>query len=295
MIQRKTFGERIFDGFNILFMLLLIVVTLYPLIYVLASSLSSAGDLARHRGILLWPVGNINLAAYGRVFSDPLLMVGYRNTLFILVVGVTLNILLTSVGAYVLSRKDVFWNSTFSKLIVVTMLFQGGFIPLFLVVDAIGLMDTRWALILPTAISTFNLIIMRTSFAAIPESLSESAELDGAGHMTILFKIVLPLSKAVIAVMVLFYGVFHWNAWLHAALFIRNESLYPLQLVLRNILILNQMAGDVGQDAHGMHQMEIQMTIQYAMIIIATVPILCLYPFLQKYFAKGVMIGSVKG
>ena len=300
MLQKRTVGEKIFNAFNILFMLCLIVVCLYPLLFVLFASLSNAGQLIQHQGILLWPLGMWpfggapNFEAYKLVFNDPKIMTGYMNTIIIVVGGVSVNLFLSSLGAYCLSRKDVLWNNLFAKLIVVTMVFNGGLIPLFLVVKGIGLNNTLLALILPTAISTYNLIIMRTSFAAIPDSLSESAQIDGAGHWTILFRIVLPLSKAVLAVMVLFYGVAHWNSWLHAVMFINSPDKRPLQVILREILVQNQMT-DFTQGVGEADRHAVSETIKYATVIIATLPILALYPFIQKYFQKGVMIGSVKG
>ena len=294
LLNKRTIGERIFDTFNILFMVFVMIISLYPIMYVLFASLSEASQLIQFQGILLHPLGKINFEAYKTVFADPKIMTGYMNTLIVVVGGVVINILLSSLGAYCLSRKNIFWNGLFTKIIIVTMVFSGGIIPMFLTIKDFGLYDTRLALVLPVAINTYNLIIMRTAFAQIPESLSESAKLDGAGHMTILFRIVLPLSKAVLAVMVLYYGVSHWNAWANAVMFIRSPGKMPLQAILREILLRNQttdMVSGIGEA----DRFSVSETIKYATIIIATLPILVLYPFLQKYFQKGVMIGSVKG
>lgn len=294
LLQKRTAGEVIFDNLNVLFMVFMIAVSLYPILFVLFASLSEASLLIQFQGILLRPLGKLNLEAYKTVFSDSKIMTGYMNTIIIVIGGVSVNILLSSLGAYCLSRKNVFWNGLLSKMIVLTMVFNGGIIPMFLTVKQLGLYDTRLSLILPVAINTYNLIIMRTSFAEIPDSISESAQIDGAGHVTILFKIVLPLSKAVLAVMVLFYGVAHWNSWANAVMFIRSQDKYPLQVILRDILLQNQ-TNDMISGAGETDRFSVSETIKYATIIIATVPVLALYPFLQRYFQKGVMIGSVKG
>jgi len=291
--MQRSLGERIFDYGNILFMIFLSIITLYPLLYVLFASFSDPTYVAQLRGIMLAPKG-ITLDAYKRVFDNPMLITSYLNTLFYVVVGTSLNIFLTSLGAYALSRRNVMWRDLIMFLIVFSMFFEGGLIPLYLLVNELGLFDTRFALIFPTAISAFNLIIMRTAFQGIPVSLEESARIDGANDFTILFRIVLPLSMPVVAVMILFYGVYHWNSWFHAMIFLQDRELFPLQLILREILIANDtdsmMTGVSSADA-----MPIGETIKYATIIVATVPILFLYPFLQKYFVKGVMIGGIKG
>ncbi|MCU6709751.1 carbohydrate ABC transporter permease [Paenibacillus sp. J5C_2022] len=293
MLSHRSIGERIFDGANVFFLLLLSVVTLYPFLYVLFASLSDPAWLVKVRGIIWYPEG-VTLEAYKLVFQNPSILSGYLNTLIYVVAGTSLNILMTSLGAYALSRQNVMWKNPIMFMIVFTMFFNGGIITTYLLVESMGLVDSRWALILPTAMSAYNLIIMRTSFQAIPVSLEESAKLDGANDFTVLFRIIMPLSMPVIAVMILFYGVQHWNSWFQALIYIRTRDLYPLQLILREILISNStdsMLTGVG----GGDKMPVGETIKYATIIVATVPILCLYPFLQKYFVKGVMIGAIKG
>ncbi|WP_100408473.1 carbohydrate ABC transporter permease [Bacillus solitudinis] len=291
--MKKPLSERIFDILNIAFLILLSIVSIYPLIYILFASISDPTFVAQARGILLAPK-DITLEAYRLVFNNPMIVKSYLNTLFYVTVGTTINILLTALGAYALSRKKVMWGNFIMLMIVFTMFFEGGIIPLYLLVNELGLLNSRWAVILPTAVSAFNLIIMRTAFQGIPDSLEESARIDGANDFTILFRIIIPLSLPVIAVMVLFYGVYHWNSWFHAMIFFQDRSLFPLQLILREILIANDtsnmMTGISSADA-----MPVGETVKYAAIIIATLPILCLYPFLQKYFVKGVMIGGVKG
>ncbi|MBO9605281.1 MAG: carbohydrate ABC transporter permease [Paenibacillaceae bacterium] len=291
--MKRGLGERLFDGCNIAFLTLLCAGTLYPFLYVLLASLSDPIELIRTRGPILIPQG-FSWEAYRLVLSNPMISVGYANTLLYVVAGTALNLLLTSFGAYALSRPALMLRNPIMMMIVFTMFFSGGLIPNYLLVSELGMLDSRWALIIPSAISTYNLIIMRTSFQGIPSGLEESAKLDGANDFTILFRIILPLSLPVVSVMILFYGVSHWNAWFNALIYLRDRDLYPLQLVLREILITNSTdtlttgAGEQGKALIGE-------TIKYASIIVATVPVLFLYPFLQKYFVKGVMIGAVKG
>jgi putative aldouronate transport system permease protein len=286
-------SRKVFNLFNILFMLFLAIITLYPMIYVLFASLSNPGRFMGHQGILLSPLG-FSLGSYEVVLRNPMILKGYRNTIFIVTAGVTINIILTSLGAYFLSRKDVLWKNAIMFLIVFTMFFSGGIIPFYFAVKDLKIYNTLWALILPVAINTFNLIIMRTAFMSIPDSLEESAKLDGAGHFTILSKIVFPLSLPTVAVMVLYYGVGHWNAWFNAMIFLNKRELYPLQLVLREILIQNDTTAMAQGVSIGDQEM-VGETIKYAIIVVATLPILALYPFLQKYFVKGVMVGAIKG
>ncbi|WNQ11078.1 carbohydrate ABC transporter permease [Paenibacillus aurantius] len=293
MTTRYGAGDWIFTILVHTVLILLVIVTLYPLLYVIFASLSDAGQLISHKGLLMKPLG-FSLDAYKSVFDNPAILKGYRNTLFILVCGVTLNLLVTSLGAYVLSRKNVLWNKVFIFVIVLTMFFSGGLIPLYLVVKGVGLIDSLWATIIPFTVNTFNLIIMRTAFQAVPESLEESAKMDGANHFTILFKIIIPLSMPVIAVMILYYSVEKWNGWFYASIFLKDRELFPLQLILREILIANN-TDTMSSGAAAAEQFQIGETIKYATIMVASVPILVLYPFVQKYFVKGVMIGAVKG
>ncbi|RIX51192.1 carbohydrate ABC transporter permease [Paenibacillus nanensis] len=274
-------------------LILLVIVTLYPLLYVLFASFSDAGQLIVNKGILWKPLG-FSLEAYKSVLANPGIAIGYKNTLFIVVFGVMVNLFMTALGAYVLSRKNVMLNNVFMFLIVFTMFFGGGLIPLYLVVKGVGLLDSLWSTILPFAVSTFNLIIMRTAFMGIPDSLEESAKIDGANHFTILFRIIIPLSMPVIAVMILYYAVDKWNGWFYASVFIKSRELFPLQLVLREILIANS-TDSMSAGASAGDRFQIGETIKYATIMVATVPILCVYPFVQRYFVKGVMVGSLKG
>jgi len=292
--NKRSLGELIFDYSNILFMIALIAATLYPLLYVLFASFSNPTLLAQHRGLLAAPLG-FSTEAYARVFENPNILTGYRNTIFYVVSGTFINILLTTLGAYVLSRHNVLWKEPIMFLIVFTMFFSGGLIPTFLLVGrSLGWINSPLALIVPGAIQTYNLIIMRTAFQEVPYELNEAARMDGANDFQILWRIYLPLVKPVLAVMVLFYSVSHWNSFFPALIYIRDRELYPLQLILREILIQNSTQSMTTSAASGDMEM-ISETIKYATIVVATVPILLIYPFLQRYFVKGVLIGSIKG
>ncbi len=295
MYKRYSVGQRIFNVFNVMLMLLLVVIMFYPVWYVLVASFTNSDALISHRGILLWPK-NFTVNAYKLMMKNPMIVRGYLNSIFLVVAGVALNIIFTSVAAYVLSRKNVFWNKFIMLMIIFTMYFSGGLIPKYLLISkTLHLSNTYWALLLPALINTYNLIIMRTSFAALPESLIESAKLDGAGHWRILVRIVVPLSMPIIAVMTLYYAVGIWNSWFEASIYIKERTLFPLQLILREILIDNDTTSMTAGSGDASDIMSIAESVKYAVIVFATVPILCVYPFLQKYFVKGIMIGSVKG
>ncbi|WZL78505.1 carbohydrate ABC transporter permease [Eubacteriales bacterium mix99] len=291
---RAGIGERIFNVVNILLLISIMGITLYPMLYVVFASFSKPDRFMMHYGPLWYPLG-FDLSSYQAVFKNPNIWNGYRNTIFIVVVGVAVNMFLTLLGGYLLSRRNWMFQRVMALSVIFTMYFSGGLIPFYLTVRDLRLDKTLWSLILPTAISTYNLIIMRTAFAAIPESLEESAKLDGASHFVILTKVMIPLVGPTIAVLVLYYGVGHWNSWFNAMIFLMGvRSKYPLQLILREILIQNSL-DDMTMGA-GMEDREmIAETIKYAVIVVSTAPILCLYPFLQKYFVKGVMIGALKG
>ncbi|MBE7060151.1 MAG: carbohydrate ABC transporter permease [Ruminococcaceae bacterium] len=292
-MKKLSTGMKVFTIFNTLFMLFMIFICLYPMLYVLMASLSDSNKLMAHAGILLKPVG-FNLKSYAAVLKNRLIFSGYRNTIFILVVGVAVSVFMTSLGAYFLSRRNVMLKGFVMGMITVTMFFSGGMIPLFLTVKNLGLLNSLWSLIIPSAINTFNLIILRTSFSTIPTEMEEAAQIDGTGHVRLLFQIILPISKSIIAVMILYYGVAYWNGWFNAAIYLNEKKLYPLQLVLREILLAN----DTSAMTQGMgfsDGVSIAETVKYAVIVVSTLPILCIYPFMQKYFDKGVMIGALKG
>ena len=284
--------ERIFDIFNVIFMFLLCIIMLYPFLYVIFASFSEPAKLMAHSGMLLSPQG-LSLDAYESVLNNQRVWTGYKNTIIYVLFGTAFNIVMTVLCAYGLSRKGLMFTRVITIMIVFTMYFSGGMIPTYLVVRGLGLYNSRLALIIPGAINTFNMIIMRTAMAAVPDSLEESARLEGASHLQVLFKIMIPVTMPTIAVLILYYGVGHWNAWFNASIYLSDPAKQPLQLFLRQILItanLGDMAGSSSED-----QALLAETIKYATIVVATVPILVLYPFLQKYFVKGVMVGSLKG
>ena len=292
MKVKRSKGERIFGVFNYAFLSLIMVICLYPVWYVAVASFSDSNQLMQHSGPLLSPLG-FSIDAYKKVFQNPMIAKGYMNTLFILVVGVVLDLIMTSLGAYFLSRKNVMFKRGIMMLIVFTMFFSGGMIPFYLNLKDLSLTGSHWGLIIPFMINTYNMIILRTSFESIPDSLIEAAQIDGAGHITVLTKVVLPLSKAILAVMVLYYGVSIWNSWFWASAIIRDREMYPLQVILREILMQNDVSS-MTTGSSAVDTEAIGMTIRYATIIVATVPVLCGYPFLQKHFTKGTMVGAVK-
>lgn len=289
MVRTKKVSSYIPDIILAAFLALMAVIMLYPMLYELFISLSEPAQLTKFRGILLKPLG-FDLSAYQAVFKNKDIILGYRNTLFIMAFGLVINITMTAFGAYFLSRKNVLWFKPIMIMILITMYFSGGLVPTWLTVKNLGLYDSLWALIIPSAISTYNMILLRSYFSTLPDSLVESVFIDGGGHFTCLFKIFIPLSKPALMVMLLYYGVGHWNSWFNAMIYLRNKKLYPLQLVLRNILIEG-----TSLDIQGVSNYEeLQMSIKAAMIIVSTLPFLFIYPFVQKYFKGGLMVGSLK-
>ena len=290
MVYKPSLGEKIFNVFNVLLMAVMIVITLYPFWYCVTCSLSR-DILGNSATLMLWPKG-FSVDAYTAVLDRPAIVTGYKVTLAVVVVATTLNIFMTSIAAFLLTRKKFAIRGFLTWMMLITMYFSGGMIPTYIIYNnVLGLGNTFLVLIIPGLISVYNMIVMRTNFAAIPASLEESVKVDGGNDMHVLFHIILPLSKAIISVMVLFYGVAHWNAWFNAMIYITEPDLQPLQLALRAILIENKTeSGGDAANAFGLSE-----NIKYATILVATVPILLVYPFIQKYFVKGVMIGAVKG
>lgn len=288
---KRTLGERIFEVVNLAFLVLVMIVMLYPLLHVLFASFSNPNLLSAHTGVLLRPLG-FSTAAYEAVLQNPDIYTGYSNTLFLVTVGTLCSLLLTVFSAYVLSRRGYGLRRVFNFLATFTMFFSGGLIPFYLQVKGLGLLNTRWSLILPTLMSTYNLIVLRTAFASVPASLEEAAKIDGANDFTVLFRVIVPLSIPSLAVIVLFYAVSYWNAWFYAMVFLRKRDLYPLQLILREILIMSSADSMVDMDIND--RAIVSQTIKYATIIVSTLPILVVYPFLQKYFVQGMMVGAVK-
>jgi putative aldouronate transport system permease protein len=287
----RTWGDRISYGFICAILAVALLITLYPFVYVLSMSISNPIHVMNN-SVWLFPKG-FSLETYKKVFENGEIWVAYGNTLFYTVVGTAINVVMTFLAAYPLSRRTFSGRKFIMVGVVVTMFFSGGLIPSFILINELGLYDTRWALLLPGAVSAFNIIIARTFFQNIPESLFESARMDGANDIGILFRIVLPLSKAVLAVLTLFYAVGHWNNYFNAMLYVSNVKLQPVSLYLMKILIQNQ--DPTMQDMRdALDRMLFSMQLKYTMIVITTLPIVCIYPFLQKYFVQGVMIGSLK-
>ncbi|GGA44330.1 carbohydrate ABC transporter permease [Paenibacillus physcomitrellae] len=286
--------ERWFDVIVYLIAAVIIMLVLYPLLFVVSASFS---DPARVLSGEVWllPKG-ANLEAYNNILHNDQIWIGYRNSILYTVVGTLINITMTLLAAYPLSRPDLPGRKGLMLIITLTMFFSGGLIPSYLLVKSLGMVDTMWALIIPGAISTYNLIVMRTYFqSSIPWELQEAAHIDGCSNWRLLISIILPLSKPILAVMVLFYAVGHWNAFFNALIYIRSEQLYPLQLILREILMISQSAGVDGGNVGMEEKILLSESIKYAVIIVSSLPVLVMYPFVQRHFVKGVMIGSIKG
>ena len=292
-IKEGGTSRKAFQGFNYIFLFLLMLVCLYPLYLQLITSVSHGLEVMKG-GITFLP-RNVTFSTYKTLVRGELFMY-MKNTIVYTVAGTAVNLLMSCLCAYPLARKTFSGRKFFTIMVTITLFFSGGMIPMYLTVKQFGLMDTMWALILPGAISTYNMIIIRTAFQSIPESLIESAQLDGANDMIILWRIVVPLSKATLATMLLFYAVSHWNSYFDAMLYINKKELYPLQIMLRNMLIgglFNEETAIAGASADSFAVTDA--TLRSAAIIVTTLPILIVYPFVQRYFVKGVMIGSVKG
>lgn len=293
IVERKTIGERAFNWANAIILGMLTIVFFYPMWHCLMASFSEPISLIGYSGFIFRPMG-FSLEGYKTVLQNSNIYTGYFNTMIYLVGGTAINMVLTVLGAYALSRKSLALRTPITLIIVFTMYMDFGLIPAFLNIRQLGLHNTRWAIILPIAINTYNMIVMRTGFAAVPASLEESAKLDGANDFIILWKIMLPVCKATLAVVALFYAVGHWNSWFSAAIYLQDRSKFPLQLFLREILIANSSANTAGEINSVDGVQFLDELIKYCSIIISTVPILVVYPFVQKYFVTGVMVGSVK-
>jgi len=292
-MKKTGFSEKSFDIFNMFFMLSVVFLTLYPAYYLLCASFSDSNSLLVHRGLLFYPI-DFTLGAYKLTFSYPLVGSGYKNTLLVLLGALPINLLLTIFCAYILAAKNMRAKKFIVPFVMFTMFFSGGMIPVYLNVRELNLYNTLWALIIPGALSIYNAIIVKTAIEGIPEALSESAYIDGANDIVLLFKIVIPLILPTLAVILLYYAVGHWNSWFAACIYLKDNEKLPIQAVLRAILIENQELLNTNDMASGEINRFAE-TIKYALIVIGTLPILAAYPFLQKYFVKGVMIGAVKG
>ena len=293
---KKSKGRKTFEVINILILTMVSFIMLYPFYYCIIASLSDNASVLAGR-LTFWPIG-INLKSYKLVLGYDVVFTAYGNTLLYTVVGTLISLTLTILGAYPLSRKSFYGREVITVFFAFTMFFSGGLIPTFLVVRDLGLYDTMWAIVLPSAINTMNMIIMRTFFQGIPDALEEAAVVDGANEFTILAKIILPLSLPSIMTIGLFYAVGQWNSWFSAVIYLIDSDKYPLQLVLRQIVLQNQVNEIIGTMAGSATEDSTQMiaeNVKYTVIIVAVIPILLVYPFVQKYFVKGVMVGSIKG
>lgn len=290
---KETPGEKIFHCTIAFFLVLFCFTTLYPMLYVLAASLSNP-LLVMKNEVTLWPKG-FTLLGYQKAFENSDVWNGYIMTFLYTGIGTFLNVFMTTLGAYPLARKDFYGRKFWTIFITFTMFFGGGMIPAYILIQKLHMYDNFWVMIIPVIMSTWNVIIMRTFITSnVPLELHESAVIDGANDLKILVRIVVPLCKPVMAVMCLFYGVDHWNEYFRAMIYLQTKSLYPLQLILRDILVQNLVPKNLTTEMLS-DQKVIGEGIKYALIIIATVPILLVYPFIQKYFVKGMLIGSIKG
>ena len=296
-LRKKSPSRIVFEVINTLIMLSIAAICLIPIVHVIMSSFSNPLALASSRGIVLWP-RQFSLIGYEKVMQAKTVWNGYAHTLFYVVTQTAAGVILTAIGAYVLSRKNLMLRNGLMFMITFTMMFSGGLVPYYVLFSKIGMLNTVWAVILPGMITPMNIIIMRTFFLTIPYSLEESAKLDGAGAWKILLQIYLPLSKASLAVIALFLVVAQWNSYFIPMIFLQDRELWPLQLVLKDLITTSQGAAILGAQGGGGSTAEAALltkVINYAVIVVGTLPIFCIYPFVQKYFVTGVMIGSIKG
>lgn len=298
---KETRADKVFVLCNYIYLILAFIVVAYPIIYIISASISDP-KLVNSGEMWLFPKG-ITFEGYARVFDNAKIWSGYKNTIIYTAVGTLVNLIVTLPAAYALSRKDFVGRNFFMAMFMVTMFFGGGLVPGYLLVKNLGLINSMWALILPGAASVWNIIVARTFFqSTIPNELQEAAQIDGCTNMRLFIKIVLPLSAPIIAVMALFYGVGHWNSYFGALIYLNEEAKYPLQMILRQILVLQEMSAETTGAAVNSsvaaalnNKAEVASLIKYAVIIVSTLPVIIVYPFLQRYFVQGVMIGSVKG
>lgn len=291
MVRDRSVSAKVFEAVVHIVMICVVLLTLLPVIHVISISFSSAAAISRG-DVGLWPV-EFSVSAYTAIFKSGNVPRSFLNSVYYTALGTAINMMLTTMMAYPLSRTYLTFRKFYNVLVLITMFFSGGLIPTFLTVKNLGLYNTVWAIVLPGAISTWNLIIMRTFFMGLPAELEESAQLDGANDFTIFARIILPLSKASIATIALFYGVGHWNNWFSGMIYFKNSKSYPLQTILRSIVINSEVSDEITVDevinsisAEG---------IKYSTLVVSMVPMMAVYPFIQKYFVKGVMIGSLKG
>jgi len=295
--MRQILADRVFDVINYALLTFCLLIIGYPLIYVVSASFSSAQAVVAGK-VWLWPV-DVTLDAYEAIFKSPRISSGYMNSIFYTQLGTAINIVMTVLAAFPLSRRDWYGRGFFTVLLVFTMLFSGGLIPSYLLIKQLNMINTRWAMVIPNAFGVWYVILMRTYFQSnIPDEMYEAAQLDGCRDGQFLTRIVLPLSTPILAVMVLFYAVGHWNSYFNALIYLSDSKLMPLQIVLRDILVQNQFDPVMmqGIDVREWGRLQnLRDLLKYALIVVASVPVLIIYPFVQKYFVKGIMIGAIKG
>ena len=295
---RQTKFDILYDAFVLFLVILMLILILYPLWFVIIASFSNSSEVMKGN-VIFWPKG-FSFEAYEKVLSDPKILTGYRNTLIYTVLGTLMNLGGTIAVAYPLSRRDFVGRRVISLILMFTLFFNGGLIPTYLVYKQINLINSPWVMIIPGMVNVYNMIVMRSFFESLPYEMHEAAFIDGCGNIQILFRIVLPLSLPIISVMVIFYGVSHWNEYFSALVYLSDQCLKPLQLILRDILITNttrvsSMMSGGAASSNEMDRIRTAESIKYAVAIVSTLPVLCLYPFLQKHFSKGVMLGAIKG
>jgi len=291
---KKSKEDRIFLAVCYIIISILTIIVLYPMVYVVSASFSSGSAVAQGK-VWLWPV-EVTLDGYKAILKYKNIWIGYRNTIFYTVVGTVINVCLTMICAYPLARRNLRGRNAIMMLFVFTMLFNGGMIPNYILISKLKIINTPWAMLLPGAISVYNMIVARTFIQQnISSELMDAAKIDGCNDVQIFSQIVLPLSKAIIAVLAMWYAVGHWNSYFNAFLYLNDKELYPLQIFLRELLVLGNVSSEM-VDAETIAQLQnLKYLLKYTTIVIATVPLFAIYPFVQKYFVKGVMIGSVKG
>lgn len=291
---KQSKSDRIFYLLNDLWLLLALLVVLYPVIYIISSSFSSASAVSTGK-VVLWPV-EFSLEGYKKVFEHEGIITGYLNTIFYTVVGTAINIVVTILAAYPLSRRKMPGKKFLMMLFTFTMMFNGGLIPAYLLNSQLGIINTRWVMLIPGALSVYNMIIAKNFFENnIPNELMEASQIDGCDHFRFLMKIVIPLSKSILAVLVLYYAVAHWNSYFNAFIYLSDDNLFPLQIILRDILVANSVDGLVIDPEAMAAKQGLADLLKYSLIVVSSAPFMLIYPFVQKHFVKGALVGAVKG
>ncbi|MYL46719.1 ABC transporter permease subunit [Virgibacillus halodenitrificans] len=296
-MSKRGMSDKAFDKLNTLFVFLIVVVIIYPLIFVISASISDPAAVSTGE-MWLWPV-DITFEGFKLVFNNDAIWLGYRNTIFYTILGTLIHLIILLPCAYALSRKELMAKKFILWIILFTMLFNGGLIPTYLLIKSLGMVDTIWAIVIPNVVGAWSILVARAFFQqSIPDQLVEASKIDGASDFYIFAKIVLPLSLPIIAVMALFHAVSLWNQYFIALIYLSDQNLYPLQLILREILVVNEIGADGGGEAglaeSLVNQVKTAGLVKYAVIIVSSLPLLIVYPFLQRFFVKGVLIGSVK-